>query len=320
MHRSEARRIQRQPTRKMKDLLLKQLNKVEQIANFSKIGRFLHQPFKYGSAILHRILIYPYTKKEIEVTTEIFFGREMHLALPASIDIYLTGGKSHSSEIRLARYLILSLRENDHFLDIGAHFGYFTLLANQLVGVGGQIISIEPSSKSFKLLRQNVDGLKNIRIYQKAVSNTTEPITFYEFPNLHSEYNTSDVTQFENDSWYRQSPPVKVTVEATTIDELVKTGSFCPHIIKMDVEGAEYQALQGGINFLCSGSPQVIMEYVEPKRKNENHKKSMDLLLSLGYVGHVIQSDGSLQAIIEVDSYLTRQGLESDNLVFIKAI
>jgi FkbM family methyltransferase len=299
-----------------KKFLLDKLKTVEDIANFSKINRLLNNPYRYLMAMYYREIIYPSTKKERLANVKLFYGKTMRIALPASTDIYLTGGKSHSSEIRLARFLIGNLNDAGQFLDIGAHFGYFTLIASEIVGVNGKVKSFEPTTKSYDLLRINTSDLRNTQIFQKAISNSLESITFYEFPNLHSEYNSSDISQFENEEWFNNSKPTKVEVETTTIDVLTEDGKFNPQIIKIDVEGAEYSVISGGLNFFKTNSPQIVMEYLEPKRKNETHKKALELLLSLGYHSFIIKNDGSIEPISNIDDYLEIEKLESENIVF----
>ena len=302
----------------MNENLIKKLQGVELIANYSKVRRMLNNPLKYIKAIFHKEYIYPKTKMEKVVDTYLFFGKKMKVALPASTDIYLTGGKSHSSEIRLALFLIKNLTINDKFLDIGAHYGYFTLLASEIVGLNGQVISFEPSSKSFQLLKLNTEPAKNIKCFQKAISNSEDNIVFYEFPNLHSEYNSTDITQFEKESWYKNTPPTKVEVKCTTIDKITHTESFNPKIIKIDVEGAEYKVINGGLSYFQTHSPFIVMEYLEPKRKNETHVDALNALLNIGYKSHIIDKDGNLEPINNVDNYLINNNLESDNVVFIK--
>ncbi len=298
--------------------LLKSLQSVEKIALSSKIMRLWNNPYKYLLAMFHRKLVYPKTKKEKIVNTKLFYGRNMTIALPASTDIYLTGGKSHPSEIRLAKFIIRNLNNSNHFLDIGAHFGYFTLIASELVGENGIVLSFEPTGKSYELLQENIAGLRNIITQQKAISNSLEPIIFYEFPNLYSEYNTSDITQFESKKWINNFKPTKVEVETTTIDTITKDGKFNPQIIKIDVEGAEYNVISGGLTFFKNYKPIIVMEYLEPKRKNETHKKALDLLSSLGYNSYIIKNDGTIEPITKIDNYLNAEKLDSDNIVFKK--
>lgn len=299
-------------------ILISKVDNIEKIATFSKLRRLFYNPIKYVYAIVFKEFIYPKNKKEIILTTKLFYGKTMQVALPAATDIYLTGGKSHSSEIRLAKFLILNLNSGSHFLDIGAHFGYFSLIGSELVGDIGSVKSFEPAGKSYDLLAKNAQSLSNIEIHKKAVSDKEGSITFFEFPNLQSEYNASDVSQFEQEDWFQGAKPVKVEVAATTIDNITSESTFKPDVIKIDVEGAEFDVIKGGARYLTDHSPKLVMEYLEPKRKNESHKKALDLLSSLGYGSFVIANGGELNEINNIDDYLIKENLESDNIVFIK--
>ena len=298
--------------------MINDLRKVEKIAALSKLGRLMHNPLKYVFAIALKDFIYPRRQKEVVVTTDLFYGNKMKIALPASTDIYLTSGKSHSSEIRLAKFLIHNLKNGNHFLDIGAHYGYFTLIASEMVGNDGLVFSFEPTVKSFSILADNIALLKNTFGHNKAISNTTDNIIFHEFKNLQSEYNSSNIAQFENEEWFRNAPPSKTEVAATTIDVLVQQTILRPDIIKIDVEGAEDKVIQGGINYFQANAPKIVMEYLEPKRNNQNHKIAEKLLLDAGYHTNIIAADGTLQGVGNIDDYLISHNLESDNIVFCK--
>lgn len=298
-------------------LLLQKINKVEVLASASKLQRLLFNPYKYISSIFFRDFQYKKSKKEKLVKAQVFFGDIMNIALPASTDIYLTGGKSHDSEIRLAKFIIQTLNSGDHFLDIGAHYGYFTLLAAKLVGETGKVSAFEPTVNSFHLLQQNCDLHSNISIYQQAVSDTQDSIHFYEFDNLHSEYNSSDVKQFEQEDWFKQSPPKKISVSCTTIDQITAS-DFCPKIVKIDVEGGEYNVVKGALRFIENNVPFIAMEYLEPGRHNIEHQKAVTFLKEHGYKTYIIESSGLLKDIEDIDSYLLEHKLESDNIVFRK--
>ena len=302
----------------MKDNLLAQLAKVEQIANFSKLRRLLYNPYRYLLAILYRHCFYPIRKKIILIETDLFFGGKMKIALPASTDIYLTRGKSHSSEIRLAKFMIQHIHEGNHFLDIGAHYGYFTRLATELIGPIGLTYSFEPTSVSYKILSENCNQIKNISIFQKAVSNQKGNLVFYEFPNLHSEYNSFDITQFKDENWFQHSKPIAVNIEATTIDDILVNTKFEPNFIKIDVEGGELKVIEGGKNYLMSHAPILMMEYLAPDRNNQPHSQALQLLLSMNYQPHIIQNNGELHLTNDIDNYLSDSKLESDNIVFVK--
>ncbi len=56
---------------------LQALERVEQLANTSKLGRFVAQPIKYGQAILFRQFIYPYTRRPLYKKCRTFFGTSL---------------------------------------------------------------------------------------------------------------------------------------------------------------------------------------------------------------------------------------------------
>lgn len=98
--------------------MINSLASVERIAKKNKINRMINNPVKYIFSIMYRDFIYPFRKKEILFKTKLFNGSSIIIALPASTDIFLTGGKSHISEIRLAKYLIKNLHSDSTFISV----------------------------------------------------------------------------------------------------------------------------------------------------------------------------------------------------------
>lgn len=145
-----------------KDSMLNLLKKVERLSGTTKLGRLLMHPLKYIYAIGFRELFYKRNRVPKTGSATLFFGKKMIMALPAATDIYLTGGKSHSSEIRLAAFLIRNLAPGNNFLDIGAHYGYFTLLAAELVGGTGKVRAFEPGSAAFEIYLSETSEILSI--------------------------------------------------------------------------------------------------------------------------------------------------------------
>lgn len=302
----------------MNKAMLLQLLQVEHLSNGSKLTRFLHHPLKYSYAIFFRHVLYKMTKREVIKRARLFYGREMYVALPASTDIYLTGGKSHPSETRLAKYLIRTLQAGDVFIDVGAHYGYYALLAAILVADTGKVYAFEPAAKSFAILQRNTQILKNVSIFNQALHDEIASLQFFEFPNLYSEYNTFTPGQFSKAGWFHNNQPRPTMVNATTIDAFTAGNAFTPNIIKIDVEGAEYNVLQGAKTLLTNSNAIIVMEYVNSNRGNEAHAKAYELLKEKGYDAYIINDEGALQNIENIEAYLTQKHIESDNLVFKK--
>jgi FkbM family methyltransferase len=297
---------------------LKDIKTVEKIASVSKFRRMLTNPFRYFNAILFRKFVYSKTKKEKEIQCKTFFGVDMNVLLPSSTDIYLTGGKSHETEIRLAKFLIQNLKANDTFLDVGAHYGYFSLLASKLVGEKGNVFSFEPSPTTFNILNKNQLPHANIKVNNLAVSDVNSTLTFYEFPNLYSEYNTLDVSQFENEPWFEEYRPKEITIDAIVLDDFLKKENIQFKVVKIDVEGAEFQVIGGMEKYLEKHSPVIIMEYLSDVRGNEEHIKAEQFLYNLGFEPYLIDDSGKLQSVSSVVGHLRNEGLESDNIAFVK--
>lgn len=301
-----------------KEQLLNNIKVVERIALASKVRRMLKHPLKYIDAVFFREFIYKRTKKEKEVTCNTFFDTPMHVFLPSSTDIYLTGGKSHDSEIRLARFLIQHLEPQDTFVDVGAHYGYFSLLAAKLVGTEGKVYSFEAAPTTYKILDKNQGLSNNITILNRAVSDEEADLVFYEFPNLYSEYNSLHIEQFDQEDWFEEYQPKAVTIKSIILDEFLAKENSVPTVIKIDVEGAEYKVIKGLQQSLTKHHPIVVLEYLSDERGNEAHKNAEALLQSLGYQAHLINKEGTVQPVASITQYLQAHQLDSDNIAFIK--
>ncbi len=242
----------------------------------------------------------------------------MQLLLPSGMDIYLTGGKAHPSETRLARFLIDRLNPGDTFLDIGAHYGYFALLASTLVGARGRVAAFEAAPATFRVLAQNAHATDNLTAHHRAVSDDSNPLLFYEFPNLYAEYNSLNIEQFRSQPWFAGNPPRQVYVPAVRLDDFLMETDLRPDLIKIDVEGAEDRVLAGAQTYLERFSPLVAMEYLSAERGNTAHLRAEGQLRQLGYSPYRIRENGTLRPVAGAASYLHEQGMESDNLVFVR--
>ncbi|MEZ4911218.1 MAG: FkbM family methyltransferase [Saprospiraceae bacterium] len=297
---------------------LKALDKLEKLANGSKLNRFLYNPIKYTFGILYSKIWYKLTKQEFNVTTKTFFDTTLHIKLPASLDIFLTRGKSHSSEIRLARYILLNLKTSHHFIDIGAHYGYFSALAVALVSNSGKVLSIEASPKTYEVLKKNCSSQANQVCIHTLVSDSVAKRIFYEFPNLYSEYNSFSIEQYKDSDWFQNYPPNEVELNTNTVSTLIEEHELIPNMIKIDVEGGEFEVVKGMQNLHSKYDLTIMMEYISQERHNHPHKKAVETLKSFGYQTYIIKNDGSLIIINDLDQHFLQNKIDSDNIVLKK--
>ncbi len=301
-----------------KDELRRRFEDVERLSCGSAGARALSRPIKYARFILINKIIYKVFGRSFTVKARPFFGGAMWVELPAGTDIFLTGGKTHESELRLAKFLLRRLSDGNTFFDIGAHFGYFTLLAQALVGSSGAVYAFEPALLNRRLLQKNAGNRQGITLSNKALSAAAGTVTFYEFPALYSEYNAMNVEQFRNEPWFRRADVKEHVVSAISLDQIISEGAPVPDIIKIDVEGSEDKVITGAETLLRGASPIIVMEFLSDGRHNEGHRRAAALLAASGYTPSAIDGDGGLISIDDIEAYLAGTGADSDNIVFSK--
>ena len=177
----------------------------------------------------------------------------------------------------------LKPKEGDVFLDVGAHIGKYTLQVAKIVGESGSVIAIEPMTECYKALKKNIslNNFNNIILLNIAAWNKSCNLKLFigDKQGLNSiKYNMG--------LGY-------VEVEAKALDMVLSQINVNRvDWIKIDVEGAEYEVLQGLKNTLKKDNPKLIVEV-----KKENKRKVLDIMKELNYKVYPI--NGSLTELHE---------------------
>jgi len=146
----------------------------------------------------------------------------------------LMGDPFEKCEVNLFKKLVSTGKV---VIDIGAHIGYYTLIAANLVGDKGKVFAFEPAPENFALLVKNIEvnGYKNVIPVQKAVSNKTGTTNLFLF-----EQNKGQHKIFETSGYWKS-----IVVKSITLDDYFSEQQDSIDVIKMDIEGAEMLALLG---------------------------------------------------------------------------
>lgn len=166
-------------------------------------------------------------------------------------------------ELNVQDALTRYVAEDDVVYDIGANFGFHTLLASRLVGNQGQVIAFEPLPENLKTMKQflSLNCCSNTLCRQEAISSTSGMVKFYA-----SESPAQASLQ------PAQGPAVEVA--SVTLDDVVKT-TRRPDFVLMDIEGAEVDALDGAAGLLRSPQPPKLMIEVHGQQNFELIKEKL---------------------------------------------
>jgi FkbM family methyltransferase len=200
------------------------------------------------SAVLRKLRL-RFAPPEAVITCPIRGGMRMELDLrdPISKAIYLYG----CYEYPVTRLIEALIAPGMIFFDIGANAGFFSLLASARCR---QVCAFEPLPSNLRRVRQNIEinRLKNVVVIENAVGDRGGSATLY-------------VPEGDNSGLASLNPRPnarKIAVPVITLDHFVgDQGLERVDVMKIDIEGAEVLAFEGGRKLLSRpDAPDVIFE------------------------------------------------------------
>jgi FkbM family methyltransferase len=257
----------------MNDALLARLKTAELLASASRTRRLLRSPVGMALPVLLRRLAV-----NREVVARTFFGRQMKVVLPEGVSTRIW--RYGTFEADVAFYLISSLSPGDTFIDIGGHFGFFSMLGRELVGPSGRVVTFEPMPATRAILTSNLSARSDAArcdIIPAAAGETPGKIRFRDFGILGSALATPGE---DRDGNFVQLGTIDVDV--VTLDEKVSSlGIKDIGLIKIDAENAEYEVVSGARNVLARMTPNLVVETGD--FAGSPTRRVLDLLLPMGY-------------------------------------
>jgi FkbM family methyltransferase len=148
-------------------------------------------------------------------------------------------------------------------LDVGAHYGYFSIFAKHNSGEGSKIIAIEPNKGNFKQFKKNILDCKldNISCYNYAIGEKSGVSKLFHGQNP----NHSIVDSYLLANKKRDFEEVEVkTLEELVLETDLKRIDF----MKMDCEGAEYSIFNSTPDYIFDRITTISMEFHDLKDKN----------------------------------------------------
>jgi FkbM family methyltransferase len=159
------------------------------------------------------------------------------------------------------------LHDGDVVFDVGAHVGFYTLLASSRVGRRGRVFAFEPFRPNLYFLREHLrlNGASNVTVVESAVSETSGVVRFAEGRNTSTAHIAAEGT---------------LQVETVSLDEVfVSQRLSSVAVVKIDVEGAEALVLRGARRLLASQHPAIFLA----THGSNMHRECSEILRGLGY-------------------------------------
>lgn len=162
------------------------------------------------------------------------------------------------------------ISEGDVFWDVGAHYGYASLVGVRAAGRAGRVLAFEPSAHNRWFLNRHLQ-------WNDATSTQVLPFALADADGMESfgGSTSSSVAQKLGEG--------KESVEVRSFDSLLADGLPCPTVVKIDIEGAESRALAGAREALSAMSASERPSIMCAVHDSVQFESCVEALKSLGY-------------------------------------
>jgi FkbM family methyltransferase len=153
------------------------------------------------------------------------------------------------------------LQEGSVFVDLGANEGYFSVVAARRVGPGGRVIAVEPQTRLIPVLEKNCAGngvRERVEIVNCAVSDQAGTSPFF----LAADLNTGSSGLARHT---RYPLPTEMVHTTTLADLFGRLGLTRVDLLKVDIEGHEYEAILGSKQLFRDGGIRAVALELHPE-------------------------------------------------------
>ncbi len=247
-------------------------------------GKFRLQNLLYSGFFAPNVPAFVNTRLRYNLRMELNTGEFLQSHL------YLFG----SYELPTVRFIRRLIHNNAVCFDVGAQIGYLTLVmasANPTC----KVYSFEPESANAERFLRNVqlNNLQNVTLIRKAISDHPHMIKLF----LSADHNSGTHSTVASDP---NVGTAFIEVPATTIDEQVKELQVhAIDLIKLDIEGAELEAIQGAQTVLTTLRPTLVIELAETIQQARGFSTVAfkSYMNDFGYSAYSIHSNGALSEV-----------------------
>ncbi len=212
-------------------------------------------------------------------------------------------------EIELTRFIAKRLRPGMVVADVGANFGYYSLLMADLVGADGHLVAIEPNPGAARMVRRSLElnGFAGRSAVLTAAAGAQAGEAFLFVPEGEPKNARVVATQAG-----AATEPERQATPVVALDEIL-AGYARVDFLKIDTEGSEEQVIAGLSRVIERFRPEIVLEF-NPGRCQDPAGFLTRLRASYPVL-RVIDAEGVDAAA--ADAALLDQNDEEDRLIFL---
>jgi tRNA (mo5U34)-methyltransferase len=262
-------------------------NSLSQLTRAQRVKRFLTSPVRQKYVVLVRHLHRRFPRAALPIPLPFgawWLARDDHVSRP------IVENRFETAEFSFMRR---HLQPGMKVLDIGAHHGFYSLLASRSVGDSGRVYSFEPSLRERRALLKHVrlNRCRNVSVQDIALGDRNGRASLFVVEGSQTGCNSL-------------KPPIVDTqasaesVRVSRLDDWLSEQKF-DHVdfVKLDVEGGELGVLNGAQRLLERQPRPIILAEVQDLRTYSWSYKAKDiieLLRQKDYKWFRLLEDGSI--------------------------
>jgi FkbM family methyltransferase len=187
--------------------------------------------------------------------------RDCHLQVRLRQHLGLVARGTRAFEPRYVDALRMCTEKGNCVFDVGANIGFYSVLFARWVGPAGFVWAYEPDPENAELLERNVreNGCRNVQVRRVALSKTSGVMPF-------SQDRVTGCTGHLGEGLTYAEMAIgtgkknSICVQTATLDDEVRTTGAKLDLLKLDIEGSEYDTLRGGAWTLREHRPLIVSE------------------------------------------------------------
>lgn len=196
--------------------------------------------------------------------------------------------------------------------DCGTYIGFYTCYFAKVIGKNGFVYGFEPDPRNLKRTSDNMEINNNInyKLYNYAIGSDKEQVEFILSNNSNSHLEGTYIDEKEQYKSNREEINDRIIIKSCSLDRLYNTENInFPNLIKIDIEGAEVNALKHAVKLAKNIKPIILVELHNP----ECFKAAWDFAKETGYLIYNLHKNQFAHALEDVNETILLFDSKLDN-------